>query len=58
MVCTRYDADGAAYRLRAFLPDGRSLPQLDDVGERLRIVPAAPLESLLRPRERGAANPS
>jgi hypothetical protein len=58
VVCTRYDRDGAAYRLRAFLPDGRSLPQLDDEGERLRIVPAAPLESLLRAPERGPANPS
>jgi hypothetical protein len=55
--CTRYDRDGAAYRLRAFLPDGRSLPQQDDEGERLRVVPAAPLESLLRAPER-AATPS
>jgi hypothetical protein len=56
VVCTRYDRDGAAYRLRAFLPDGRSLPQLDDEGERLRVVPAAPLESLLRAPDR-PANP-
>lgn len=58
VVCSRYDRDGAAYRLRAFLPSGRSLPQLDDEGERLRIVPAAPLESLLRAPERGAPKPS
>ncbi|HZF95671.1 MAG TPA: hypothetical protein VEZ20_12460 [Allosphingosinicella sp.] len=56
VVCTRYDPDGAAFRLRAFLPDGRSLPQLDDEGERLRVVPAGPLEALLRVPDR-PANP-
>jgi hypothetical protein len=58
VVCTRYDRDGAAWRHRAFLPDGRSLPQLDDEGERLRIVPAAPLETLLRAPEPTPAKPS
>ncbi|HEX8193593.1 MAG TPA: hypothetical protein VF552_11915 [Allosphingosinicella sp.] len=58
VVCTRYDQDGAAYRLRAFLPDGRSLPQLDDDGERLRIVPAGRLETLLTPPQPPAADPS
>jgi hypothetical protein len=56
VVCTRYERDGAAYRPRAFLPDGRSLPQLDDEGERIRIVPAAPLETLLRAEERPAGS--
>ncbi len=47
VVCSRYDRDGEGYRVRAFLPDGRSLPQLDDPGERLTILPAAPLDALL-----------
>jgi hypothetical protein len=57
VVCTRYDRDGAGYRMRSFLPDGRSLPQHDEEGERVRVVPAAALEALLRPPA-GAANAS
>ena len=48
VVCTRYVREGAAYRPFAFLPDGRSLPQLDEADERVTVVPAAPLETLLR----------
>ena len=55
--CTRYERDGNAYRMRAFLPDGRSLPQLDDEGERLRVVAAAPLEVLLAMPAEGAGAP-
>jgi hypothetical protein len=56
VVCTRYDRDGAAYTSRTFLPDGRSLPQLDDAAERVRVVPAASLEALLRAPERAAGS--
>lgn len=49
VVCTRYEADGAAWRPRSFLPTGRSLPQLDDAGDRVRVVPAAPIGTLLQP---------
>lgn len=55
VVCSRYDRDGEAYRVRAFLPDGRSLPQLDDEEERLTIVPLGPLDALLRAADRSAA---
>lgn len=47
-VCTRYEGDRAAgWRSRAFLPDGHALPQLDDEGERITIVPAAPIDRLI-----------
>lgn len=46
-VCTRYDADGDGYRSRSFLPDGRSLPGLEESEERVTVVPAAPVETLL-----------
>lgn len=57
VVCTRYDRDGDGWRLRSFLPDGRSLPQLDEEGETLSIVPAAPVDVLLA-RARRAGTPS
>lgn len=48
IVCARYDGTReAGYRGRSFLPDGRSLPQLDDADARITIVPAAPIERLL-----------
>jgi len=53
IVCTRYEEEGEVWRPRAFLPDGRSLPQLDEPTERVRVVPAAPLETLLHPPRRG-----
>jgi hypothetical protein len=55
VVCTRYETEGNVWRPRAFLPDGRSLPQLDEPTERVRVVPAAPLETLLQPPGRGTA---
>lgn len=55
VVCSRYDRVEGGYRVRAFLPDGRSLPRLDDAQERVTIVPAAPLETLLRPPAPGNA---
>jgi hypothetical protein len=47
-VCTRYEGSArAGWRGRAFLPDGRRLPQLDDAEERITIVPRAPIEGLI-----------
>jgi hypothetical protein len=57
-TCTRYDRDGEGYRFRTFLPDGRSLPQLNDDGDRMTIVPAAPLGRLLRFIDRSAPGSS
>lgn len=54
VVCSRYDRVDGGYRVRAFLPDGRSLPRLDDEQERIAIVPAAPIESLLKGRSSAA----
>jgi hypothetical protein len=48
-ICWRYDREGEAYRVRYFLPDGRTLPRFDADDERVRIVPAAPLDRLLKP---------
>jgi hypothetical protein len=48
-VCSRADGDRAGgYRTRYFLPDGRSLPQLSAPDDLLTIVPAAPIERLIR----------
>lgn len=55
VVCSRYDRVEGGYRVRAFRPDGRSLPRLDDEQERIAIVPAAPIESLLKRRSSAAA---
>lgn len=58
-VCTRYDGSReAGWRGRAFLPDGRSLPQLDDAEDRLTIVPAAPVDRLITYRPRPAQGPA
>lgn len=47
-VCTRYDGDrSAGWRMRAFLPDGTSLPTLERADDRLTIVPAGPLDRLM-----------
>ena len=55
--CTRYDGDRArGWRMRAFLPDGRTLPALDRPQDLLTIVPAAPLETLMvRPASASAS---
>ena len=47
-VCSRYERAGDGWTSRSFLPDGRSLPGLDDGGERISIVPSAPVDELLR----------
>jgi hypothetical protein len=57
-ICTRYDRDGEGYRMRTFLPDGRSLPQFDHAEDRITIIPAGPIDRLLRYVPRAAAGPS
>lgn len=49
-LCMRADGDGQrGYSIRYFLPDGRSLPEVDDPAERVTIVPAAPVDRLVTP---------
>ena len=48
-VCARMDGDRErGWRARFFLPDGRALPALTDANDLLTIVPAAPVETLVR----------
>ncbi|HYJ29618.1 MAG TPA: hypothetical protein VEW25_04680 [Allosphingosinicella sp.] len=48
-TCTRYEGNRASgWSTRPLLPDGRSLPAIEDPPERLTIVPAAPLAELMR----------
>jgi len=55
-VCTRYQGNRQeGYRALAFLPDGRSLPRLNESDERITIVPAAPIEQLVTYSGRGEA---
>lgn len=57
-ICTRYEGNRqAGWRGRAFLPDGRSLPQLDDAEERITIVPAGPIDRLVTYRPPPARTP-
>lgn len=46
--CLVYDRLGDAYRTRSFLPDGRSLPQLDSDTTLLRIMPVSDLSAFMR----------
>ena len=49
VTCTRYEGNRAqGWTTRALLPDGRSLPALEGRNPRLTIVPAAPLDQLMR----------
>ena len=48
-VCVRYDGDAdRGWRARFLLPDGRALPELNKEETVTRIVPAGPLERLVR----------
>ncbi|HEX9932467.1 MAG TPA: hypothetical protein VGB08_06445 [Allosphingosinicella sp.] len=48
-ACTRYTGNRAeGWSARPLLPDGRSLPALELPAERLRIVPLAPVDELMR----------
>lgn len=44
--CIAYERAGDGYRIRAFLPDGRSLPQLDSPGQ-LSIMPSSEFASYI-----------
>ncbi len=58
-VCTRYDGDRASgWRGRAFTAEGRRLPGLDDEFERITIIPAGPIDSLIVYRPPPAQGPS
>lgn len=48
-TCTRWQGSRAAgWTPQQMLPDGRSLPAFAEPGERLTIVPAAPIDELMR----------
>jgi hypothetical protein len=47
-ICWRYDPHGAGYRLSHFLEDGRTLPAMNEDEERLAVVPAGDVASLLK----------
>jgi hypothetical protein len=48
-TCTRYEGSRAeGWSARPLLPDGRSLPALEEPAERVSIVPAAPIDELMR----------
>jgi hypothetical protein len=47
-VCVRLDGDAQnGWRLRNFTADGHRLPQLDETGQLITIVPAGPIEQLV-----------
>lgn len=55
-VCTRYEGNAReGYRGLAFLPDGRSLPRLNDDHDLNTIIPAGPIEQLVTFTGRGNA---
>lgn len=58
-VCTRYEGSReAGWQGRSFTPEGRRLSGLDDEFERITIIPAAPIDSLIvyRPPPRQGPN--
>lgn len=58
-VCTRYEGDRAnGWRGRSFTSEGRRLPGLDDEHERITIIPAGPIDSLVVYRAPPAQGPS
>ena len=51
-LCSRYDGDRVTgYTVRTFLPDGRLVlnPDRTVPSSRIAIVPAAPVDSLIKP---------
>ena len=56
-VCVRNEGNRAqGWRSRFFLPDGRELPELNDADHLITIVPAAPVERLVRAAPPPATN--
>lgn len=47
-VCVVYERQGNAFAARSYLPDGRSLPQLDAESTLVRIMPANGLSAFMR----------
>lgn len=48
LVCTRYEGNARdGWRGISFLPDGRTLPVLNEGDDHIEIVPAAPIERLV-----------
>ena len=50
-VCETYKASAAGYSVRYFLEDGRSLPAMDEDQDQISIVPAQPVDQLLKPKK-------
>lgn len=46
-VCARYDREGNGFVIRNFMDDGRTLPKMDELEGTNRLVPAAPVATLL-----------
>ena len=58
-VCTRYEGDRASgWRGRNFTAEGRRLPGLEDEFERITIIPAGPIDSLIVYRPPPAQGPN
>lgn len=56
-VCVRHEGNARdGWRSRLMLRDGRDLPELNKGSSRLRIVPAAPLETLVKGKSMPAAD--
>lgn len=47
-VCVVYQREGNAFAARSYLPDGRSLPQINAESTLLRIMPANGLSAFMR----------
>jgi len=48
IVCSRAEGNArTGYRTRAFTPEGQRLPQLDEGGDLITIIPAGPIERLV-----------
>lgn len=47
-MCWRYDRDGDGFKVTYFLEDGRTLPGLNEYKERVTLVPAGPIDQLLK----------
>lgn len=46
-ICNRYDRDGEGYRVRYFMEGGPTLPNVEEMAERAKLVRAGPVPELL-----------